>query len=93
MSHSNSRGPAKQRRLRKTWLLNTFGDGERVECSIKGPKCLGILTFSNITVDRYPVPGALGGTYRRGNIRPACLPCNSGEGAKFGYMMKRLVSQ
>jgi len=32
-----------------------------------------------LTVDRI-VPGVLGGTYRRNNIRPACGTCNSETG-------------
>ena len=36
--------------------------------------------FDTITVDRYPVPGIDGGSYRHGNIRPACGTCNSRHG-------------
>lgn len=39
-------------------------------------RCGDLLTITTLTVDRI-VPGCLGGTYRRNNIRPACGPCNS----------------
>lgn len=73
-SNTNARGSAASRRARKLWLLETFGDGEQAPC---GFGCGTLLTFETITVDRYPIPGCQGGTYRRGNIRPACEPCNS----------------
>ena len=36
--------------------------------------------METVTVDRYPIPGCMGGTYVRGNIRPACATHNYGEG-------------
>lgn len=39
-------------------------------------RCGKLLSFDTLTVDRI-VPGCLGGTYRRTNIRPACGSCNS----------------
>lgn len=42
-------------------------------------RCGAMLTVDTVTVDRI-VPGCKGGTYRRGNIRPACGPCNSETG-------------
>jgi HNH endonuclease len=75
-----SNGSATGRRARKKWLLNTFGDGTVVACQLRcSPKCLGILNMDTLTVDRI-IPGADGGTYRRGNIRPACVHCNSLHG-------------
>lgn len=73
-TNRNSRGGSHSRRIRKQWLLDNFGDGETAECSFG---CSTVLTFDTISVDRYPVPGCLGGTYARGNIRPACGMCNS----------------
>ena len=35
-----------------------------------------------LTIDRI-VPGCQGGTYRRGNIRPACGDCNSETGGRL----------
>lgn len=43
-------------------------------------RCGKLLTVDTVTVDRI-VPGAHGGTYRRNNIRPACMSCNSSTGA------------
>lgn len=77
-SNGNHRGGSKARRVRKEWLLGTFGDGEKAACAFE---CGALLTIDTITVDRFPVPGAQGGTYARGNIRPACAPCNSRYGA------------
>jgi hypothetical protein len=83
-SNSNARGSAAARRARKRWLLATFdpelGEGA-ARCAIaRDAHCLGVVTFDTITVDRYPLPGVLGGTYVQGNIRPACGPCNSRDG-------------
>lgn len=70
---ADRRGNALNRRRRKEWLLREFGDGSTAPCF----SCRRPLTYDTVTVDRI-VPGERGGTYRRGNIRPACLPCNSG---------------
>lgn len=42
-------------------------------------RCGKLLTVDTVTVDRI-VPGCQGGTYKRGNIRPACGLCNSVTG-------------
>jgi len=79
-SNGNARGGSADRRARKLWLLSApefGGDGEKVPCAFG---CGALLTFETITVDRFPVPGCRGGTYRRGNIRPACGGCNSFHG-------------
>lgn len=47
------------------------------------------MTIETITVDRYPVAGRDGGTYRRGNIRPACAPCNYAEGGRAGAAIRQ----
>lgn len=77
-TNRNDRGSAFGRRQRKLWLLTTFGDGVTASCSFPG--CEVVLDVETITVDRHPIPGCQGGTYRRGNIRPACAPCNSEHG-------------
>lgn len=74
-SNTNSRGSAQERRARKQWLLDTFGDGTWADCHF----CRLVLDFGTITVDRI-IPGCQGGRYVRGNIRPACLRCNSIDG-------------
>lgn len=70
------RGNAEDRRRRKVYLLNTWGDGFTAPCVF----CKAPLTFSTMTVDRFPIPGHKGGRYTRDNIRPACLSCNSEDG-------------
>lgn len=82
-------GSAKVRRERKWWLLEKFGDGESCECA---NGCGTILFFETVTVDRWPIPGVLGGTYARTNIRPTCLSCNSSEGAKLARKKLGLMS-
>ena len=67
-TNRNSRGGSDERRKRKLWLLATFGDGIKAPCSY----CQQMVDYDTISVDRYPVMGCDGGTYRRENIRPAC---------------------
>lgn len=55
-------------------------------------RCGSLLTTDTVTVDRI-VPGALGGTYRRNNIRPSCQPCASYTGAVLGNDRKRSRSK
>lgn len=76
-SNGNSRGGSRERRVRKAWLLREFGDGVKAPCSF----CTEPVTMETISVDRWPIPGCDGGTYARGNIRPACRTCNSSHGA------------
>ncbi len=77
-SNGNDRGNATARRARKVWLLNEFGDGTTAPCAFA---CGAVVTLETLTVDRFPTPGCQGGRYVRGNIRPACGPCNSLHGA------------
>ena len=79
-SNTNSRGSAESRRRRKVWLLATFDPDlgpEQARCSFG---CGTVVDLATISVDRFPVPGCQGGRYVRGNIRPACEPCNSTHG-------------
>jgi hypothetical protein len=76
-SNKNVSGNAEDRRRRKQWLLDVFGDGATVWCAIKsGPWCEGLLTFATVTADRI-LPGWQGGTYRRENLQPGCQSCQS----------------
>lgn len=84
-SNTNARGSASQRRTRKQWLLDTFGDGVKALCSFG---CGRSVTFETITVDRFPQLGIDGGTYRRGNIRPACGHCNSVDGGRVSAIRR-----
>lgn len=85
-SNSNVRGSAKQRRERKKWLLEKFGNGEYASCMMEqhSASCPGKINFETMTVDRYPIPGCEGGRYVRGNIRPAWGPCNYADGGSKG---------
>lgn len=77
----DDRGSAEDRRRRKLYLLNTWGDGFTAPCAF----CKTELTFSTMTVDRFPIPGHKGGRYTRDNIRPACLSCNSIDGNQYRH--------
>ena len=45
-------------------------------------RCGALLTAATVTPDRR-IPGCMGGTYHRNNLRPACGPCNYSTGAKL----------
>lgn len=51
-------------------------------------RCGCLCTVDTVTVDRI-IPGALGGTYRRNNIRPACGTCNSSTGGALGNQRRK----
>lgn len=86
-SNTNDRGSAKSRRVRKQWVLDVFGNGRIAFCSFLG--CSEELTFETITIDRYPIPGCEGGTYKRGNIRPMCGFHNSSTGSLLGHERRK----
>lgn len=89
-SNKNITGSAADRRKRKQWLLDTFGDGETAKCEIRcHPDCLEFVDFDTLWVDRYPTPGVYGGKYTRDNIRPSCPVCNMSDGGKLGAERKR----
>lgn len=81
-TNSNSRGSAADRLARRRWLLSPesgwTGNGSSVVCAF--PECQEVLDVDTVTVDRWPVPGAMDGTYARDNIRPACATHNYGGG-------------
>jgi hypothetical protein len=78
-TNRNARGGSTDRRRRREWLVATFGDGVTVACTF----CPAVLTVDTVSADRI-TPGCDGGTYRRDNIRPSCVPCNSSTGGKLG---------
>lgn len=78
-SNKNAVPSAAERRALKTWMLAEFGDGISCLCAFE---CGTVLLYSTITKDRFPIPGRHGGRYIKGNIRPACGPCNYSEGAR-----------
>lgn len=77
-SNSNTRGSSATRARRRLWLVAAWGDGETAPCFFCGTS----LTVHTVTTDRI-VPGIQEGRYVRGNIRPACLSCNSTDGNKI----------
>lgn len=78
-TNRNDRGSASDRRARRQWLMDTFGNGDSAMCAFG---CGTRVTVHTVSVDRHPVPGWAGGRYVRGNIRPACGRCNSIDGAR-----------
>lgn len=70
------RGSAASRRVRRAWLLSSTsghgGNGKSVPCAHCGVR----LTKRAFEVDRFPVCGHDGGSYRRDNIVPSCRYCN-----------------
>lgn len=74
------RGSNAARKVRRTWLLSTFDvdlGPERARCHLKlSAWCERIVDSVSLSVDRIEP----GGTYRRGNIQPACKPCQDRQG-------------
>lgn len=94
-SNGNAAGSSYDRRRRKLWLLSPEsgfgGDGVSVPCHLEfSDRCLVYVTFETLTTDRI-VPGIEGGTYERGNIRPACSPCNVEHGSRLGLARRGLA--
>lgn len=87
-TNRNARGSAEARRVRRVWLVSVAagfgGDGVKVPCVL----CEEMLTVETVTVDRHPIPGCEGGTYKRDNIRPMCGLCNSSTGGSLGARRK-----
>ena len=54
-------------------MLTEYGNGITADCV----GCRIPLTIDTATMDRFPIPGKWGGTYRRGNVRPMCVDCNT----------------
>lgn len=83
-TNRNSRGSSYTRRRRREWLVEQFGDGVHVACFLQvSPYCRWVLDVDTVSADRL-VLGADGGSYRRGNIRPACGPCQCRQGGVIG---------
>jgi hypothetical protein len=97
-SNGNVSGNSEDRRRRRQWLVFTFRAdsdvrnrfGHDIPCDFgtgvpacRCYRCGTLLTVDTVTVDRI-IPGILGGTYRRNNIRPACGPRNFKTGGKLG---------
>lgn len=76
----DQRGNVTDRKRRKLWLIDTFGDGAFVACRY----CWITLEYSTLTVDRI-VPGRDGGRYIRGNIQASCGGCANRQGAEIRW--------
>lgn len=104
-TNGNVRGSTYDRRQRRAWLMVTYASDVPgfVRCYRCGtllynedaPPNEGwdetawiMAGYATLTIDRV-IPGILGGTYRRNNIRPACGSCNSETGANLGNQRKR----
>jgi 5-methylcytosine-specific restriction endonuclease McrA len=83
MTNTNARGSAEDRRRRLAWLFATFGNDGIVTCTF----CDVPLLPEDATVDRI-VPGCRGGRYTRGNIRPACSPCQNEQGGRLAALCR-----
>jgi hypothetical protein len=80
-SNSNLRGNTTQRRARRRWLVEEYGDGELVACFLQiSRRCLYVLDEDTVWADRI-VPG---GSYAHDNIQPACGPCQMRQGGLIG---------
>jgi hypothetical protein len=83
--HRNARGSSYDRRRRKQWLLDEWGDGITARCwRMSSARCERWVSLETVTVDRV-VMGRDGGRYTHDNIRPSCAPCNYGHGAESRY--------
>lgn len=88
-SNTNERGSSYDRRARRAWLVSPGagfgGDGVKVPCW----ECGAMLTEDTVIPDRR-VPGHLGGTYRRSNIKgPHCSACSCRQGAATRWELAR----
>lgn len=93
-SNKNQQPNSKQRGRLKAFLLERDGDGETAPCA---GRCGRRLVVAEITLDRWPVSGHDGGTYRRNNVRAMCGPCNSSDGSlqmhiRLGHKVKVTVT-
>lgn len=80
----NVRGSAADRRRRRAWLLETYAPElgpAHAFCELRlSPACEQIVDTLTLSVDRIEP----GGAYVRGNIRPACTPCQNQQGGLIG---------
>lgn len=76
----DKRGSNRNRAARRAWLLKTFDvdlGPEQARCALKlSASCQIIVDTQSLSVDRIE----MGGSYRRGNIQPACKPCQDRQG-------------
>jgi 5-methylcytosine-specific restriction endonuclease McrA len=68
----DKRGNSTDRRRRKQWMVEHFGNGQTCPCHW----CSETLAIDEIEADRIEP----GGSYARGNVIPACRSCNEQRG-------------
>jgi hypothetical protein len=95
-SNTNARGSAVSRRARRRWIEAEHAVEGVLTCTLCGVPLLTDAraaelgaTEERFEVDRI-VPGALGGRYVRGNVRPACRPCNNEAGQRVRCSVERI---
>lgn len=88
--NSNERGGSADRRRRRQWLLNVFGDGTFAPCH-EG-ECDTLVDLDTLHVDRI-LPAHQGGTYRRDNIRPHCPYHSRLQGARIRWELKKKAGE
>jgi 5-methylcytosine-specific restriction endonuclease McrA len=104
-SNGNCAGSSRDRRARKAWLVATFradvdlfgieqhevprGEGQP---ACRCYRCGVLLTVETVTADRIK-PGIDGGTYKRSNLRPACMTCNAAEGSRLRWERARATTE
>jgi hypothetical protein len=75
------RGSSLNRRRRRVWLLATFDPDlgpDKARCALGlSDRCKVVVDLCTVTADRIDP----GGTYRRDNVQPACVPCQNRQGA------------
>lgn len=88
----DKRGSSRARKRRRAWLLETFDPElgpDKAACRLRlSAECLAIVDAITLSVDRIEI----GGSYARGNIQPACKPCQDKQGGleavkANGYMI------
>lgn len=88
-SNHNEAGSSRDRRRRRQWLLDTFGDGVHAACYLQvSPRCLWVVDIETLSVDRI-IPRDQGGRYTRDNIQPACPSCNSVHGNQLRWAKQK----
>lgn len=73
---------SKRQKLRQ-WIFTTYGDGTKAPCDVCGIE----LDQETMTIDRFPVAGAFGGTYCHVNVRPLCFNCNQEDGREIDRLL------
>lgn len=72
----DKRGSAQARRRRRVWLMSPAAGFGGNLASVPCYHCKHLLGPADMEVDRFPICGHDGGSYRRDNIVPSCRYCN-----------------